>query len=101
MKRLLFAAALIAISSSAHATISDGIWKSDDGEILIAFNGMGFTRYVADTDYAYDCQIVEWPVSSPVAIAECPTGERHNVEIHMDAINFDGVPLTQSLEAID
>lgn len=100
MKKLALAA-LIAMSSPASAAISDGIWKSDDGEILIGFNGMGFTRYVADTDYVYDCQIVEWPVSSPVAIAECPTGDRHNVEIHMDAVIFDGVPLTQSLEAFD
>ena len=100
MKKIVFIA-LLALSTSALANISIGMWHSDDMTIQVSFNGFDFTRYDPAGDAFIQCKITNWPISSPVAESECENGESHKVEIGEGSVVFDGVILRQSVEGLD
>ena len=94
-------AALFALTTQAHAAVSDGMWFSPDKSIQISFDGLAFTRMDPATGAFVQCKIVDWPISSPTAQGSCENGERHALEIGVDYVVFDGVELQQTLEALD
>jgi hypothetical protein len=100
MKKMVLIA-LLALTSPAHAALSDGVWFSPDMQIQVSFDGYNFTRYAPETDTFIQCKITDWPISSPVADAACENGEAHKLDLSGDGVVFDGVRLTQTMEGLD
>lgn len=97
----LIAALLVLTTPATAASLSDGMWFSEDMAIQVAFDGLKFTRYNLEFDEFVQCQIVDWPISSPIAEGECEDGGKHKLEIGIGTLVFDGFPLTQTLEGLD
>lgn len=91
-------AALLFTASPALASISEGEWFSENGTRVI-FDGLNFQIWTGIApEYWNKCQIIEWPIDTPVAQASCENGDTHTVEIHMDSVSLDGMELKQELE---
>lgn len=102
MRKLVIAALIALTASPALAALGDGFWVSEKIGASFEFVGMDFYVHPFDKDYYnYKCTIVDWPISSPIAKAECETGDTYELEIRMDGLKINGIEMTQTFEAPD
>lgn len=92
---------LLMLPATAHAAaISVGEWESRDAPewIRVQFSGFNFHLWKGSELRFIDCQIVEWPLNSPVAKGKCVDDTVHQIEIGKDSVIFDGYKLHQVFE---
>lgn len=92
--------ALMFMVGAANATpVTDGWWSSPEFGKTIDLNFPDFLIFEFEPEEkTVRCQITSWPISTPVAQAECDDGSTPTIEIHADRVVFDGFPLVQSFE---